>query len=555
MKYTYSLLFIFVFLINSTGLFSPIFTSESSLYANISKTMVEKNDYINLYLNGKDWLGKPHLTFWVSAASIKLFGANTFAYKFPFLLFFALALYYTFKLGSSLYNKKVGQLSALVLGSSVHIVISNNDVRAETISIGLTIAAVYHFYRLVLTFAEKSNTGTKKGFILHFFLTAFFSALAVMAVGGFVLIIIYSAILGNLLIKKKVSLKFNFTWPLLLFTTLLFILPEIYSLYEQFDLHPEKVIFNRTGVSGIKFFLWDSQVNSFLKGVPLGEERNYEYFTIVFLWAFAPWAGLALINIFLKIKLIFSRKNFKTSSEFITLLGFLVMFIIFSISDLRHNHFTNILFPFTSILVADLIINNNSIFIKKVTRLLLFFYGLLFIGVMIYLQIVFKFKYEFFDLSLQVLILVITLIFILFKKWEIKYYGIITSCIFLLYMNTAFFPELLKYQSGPEAAKYVNDNFPEYDFYSKNIDWLLEYYAKKPVKYFSNLDEINENKNKKILFVDEGFFKRKHGKNHDFKYKVIKSFPHYHITILNYQFLNQKTRDKVISTRKLILLE
>ena len=35
----------------------------------------------------------------------------------------------------------------------------------------------------------------------------------------------------------------------------IFILPELYCLYAQFDAHPEKMVFGQTGVSGLNFFL------------------------------------------------------------------------------------------------------------------------------------------------------------------------------------------------------------------------------------------------------------------------------------------------------------
>ncbi len=36
--------------------------------------------------------------------------------------------------------------------------------------------------------------------------------------------------------------------------------PELLCLYLQFDQHPEKEMFDRTGVSGLRFFFWDSSL-------------------------------------------------------------------------------------------------------------------------------------------------------------------------------------------------------------------------------------------------------------------------------------------------------
>src|SRR5450759_2027715 len=126
-------LIILVSIVNLTGLFNDIFTADSSLYATISKSISQSGDYLNIYVQGKDWLDKPHFPFWMCAISIKAFGANTFGYKFPSLLFFFIGLVYTYKLSKLLYDKETARLATLITGSAIHIIISNNDIRAEAI--------------------------------------------------------------------------------------------------------------------------------------------------------------------------------------------------------------------------------------------------------------------------------------------------------------------------------------------------------------------------------------------------------------------------------------
>ncbi|MGL6021817.1 MAG: ArnT family glycosyltransferase [Chitinophagaceae bacterium] len=74
---------------NMLGLFPTLMDQDdNTLYANIAKTIVDKNDWINLYVNGKDWLDKPHFQFWITAIFYKIFGFNQFAYKIFFLFYF-----------------------------------------------------------------------------------------------------------------------------------------------------------------------------------------------------------------------------------------------------------------------------------------------------------------------------------------------------------------------------------------------------------------------------------------------------------------------------------
>ena len=129
-------------LINAGGLFIPILEPDGSLYATISKTIAQSGDFVNLMRDGKDWLDKPHFPFWMAALSFRLLGVNAFAYKLPALLFWSAGALYTWRLAFSLYGKPVAQLSTLIYVSAAHLVISNNDVRAEPYLTGLIIGSV-----------------------------------------------------------------------------------------------------------------------------------------------------------------------------------------------------------------------------------------------------------------------------------------------------------------------------------------------------------------------------------------------------------------------------
>ncbi len=111
--------------------------------------MALSNNFLDLTFDGMDWLDKPHFQFWVTAVSFKIFGINTFAYKIPAILFTMLALFYTYRLTRDLYNRETALLAVLILATAQHLIISNNDVRAEPMLTGLIIASIYQYHRLV----------------------------------------------------------------------------------------------------------------------------------------------------------------------------------------------------------------------------------------------------------------------------------------------------------------------------------------------------------------------------------------------------------------------
>ena len=82
----------------------------------------------------------------------------------------------------------------------------------------------------------------------------FFTACAVMTKGVFTLIPIAGAVAGELIIKQNWKQFFHWRWIIALILVAIFISPELYALWYQFDTHPEKTLFGNTHVSGIKFF-------------------------------------------------------------------------------------------------------------------------------------------------------------------------------------------------------------------------------------------------------------------------------------------------------------
>src|SRR3954468_4306455 len=83
-------------LINLTGILIPIIGPDGTLYATIAKTMVQRNNYIELFANGTDWLDKSHFPFWATALSCNILGITTVAYKLPGMLFMLMGAGYTY---------------------------------------------------------------------------------------------------------------------------------------------------------------------------------------------------------------------------------------------------------------------------------------------------------------------------------------------------------------------------------------------------------------------------------------------------------------------------
>ena len=544
-KPTFFVLLVLAILVNSVGLFNDIFAADSSLYAAISKTFVVSGDYLNIYVKGADWLDKPHFPFWICALFMEVFGINTIAYKLPSFLFFIAGLYYTYKLAKSLYNTQTAYLATLILASSLHMIISNNDVRAESILVGLLMGATYYIYKL-----------TSKFSVQNILLASLFSAAAIMTKGIFVMIIPYAAIFGHLIVTKQFNKLLDYKWLILFSLTILFTAPEVYALYEQFDTKPDKVVFGKTGVSGIQFFLWDSQFGRFFNTGPIKGKSEPFFFVHTFLWAFAPWALIGFISLFKTGANLITRKF---NYEYLTFFGFVIMFLIFSISRFQLSHYLNILFPFISITIAGLLI--GEIKMNKAHQLLKVFinlYLVVFIGVIVLLEVYFNQNFSFTGIILVISLTSLCVFYNFIKKQQLnKFYvlGIISSLLFTLYLNLSFYPKLLKYQSGAQVAFYANQNFPGQDIFTTNNDWLLDYYLEKEVIPTYTLDRLTTLSldQDDLLFADDKFIKIL--EDNALEYELLKTFDHFHITLLDLNFLDKSTREKSLQKRYLINLE
>ncbi len=90
-----------------------LFPQDSASYAVLSKHMVVTGNWLELYLDGEDFLDKPHFPFWASALAMHFLGVTVFAYKLPAFVFFLVGLLYTYLLARDLHGARVARLATL----------------------------------------------------------------------------------------------------------------------------------------------------------------------------------------------------------------------------------------------------------------------------------------------------------------------------------------------------------------------------------------------------------------------------------------------------------
>ena len=531
--------------LNFSGLFVTLMGTDATLYATISKTMVLHNNYADLYVSGRDWLDKPHFPFWVTALSFQCFGFTTWAYKLPGILFLLMGALYTYYFAKELYNKQIALWSVLILLTAEHIIISNNDVRAEPYLTGLIIAAVFHFYKAY----------TRNNF-WHLLIGSIFTACAIMTKGMFAIVPIGGAIIGQFIITKQWKQIFQWRWLIAIILVMIFILPELYCLYLQFDLHPEKMIFGHTNVSGIKFFFWDSQFGRFFNTGPIKGGGDPFFFVHTTLWAFLPWSLLLFVAIFRFIKT--GIKNVE-AKEWFCICGALLTFLLFSASKFQLPYYMNIVFPFFAIITAQFLYGvqlPKSMKAIRITQIIVIVIMLIIIGALQYFFVPRYFNWPIIILECIVFLMLMFLPGRLSNNFiqKIIMSTILTACMVNLYLNLAFYPSLMEYQGGSQAAKWINQHNPQKFpvMQCEDSNWPMEFYLNQPLLSI-NPDTIKTiPTNTFILYCKADMLQRLVAKGWHIKQGCyIKS---YWVSRLKPKFLNVKTRNEELTDMQVILV-
>ena len=531
-------------LLNFSGLFVTIIGPDGALYASIAKTMVLKNNFAELFVDGRDWLDKPHFPFWMAAISFKLFGFQTWAYKLPAVLFSMMAAAYTYKLSRLFYTKETGLWAALILLTAQHLVISDMDVRAEPYLTGLIIGSVYHFFK-----------AQDKNWFWQLLIGSLWAACAVMTKGIFALIPVFGAIAISLAIVKNWKMLFNFRWLIAIGMVLVFMIPELWCLYLQFDSHPEKVIFEQTNVSGIRFFFWDSQFGRFFNTGPYKKAGgDPSFFIHTTLWAFLPWSVLLIFSV---VDFIRNKTNRIRQQDWVCISGAGLALLVLSASQFQLPHYVVIIFPFYAILVANYITRLESIKAIKLTNAIQTGLSFLLLGLIIVVHILFKPALP--SYLLLAILAILFLIVLLPKYSEERYIPLFRTAEVIMfinvYFNLAYYPTLTMYQGDSQAAFWLNKNNPQklpvvkvvnnfsyaIDFYSDEIvhdHWLGEEQKlpNKPYYVYGTQESLDDLAKQGIVM------------------EQVKSFATYRITRMKLKFLNHKTRKEAVETAKIVLV-
>ena len=341
-RYRYYLLFASIFSIYFINLFINVMDIDAAQYAVISMDMSWTKSFLHVYLQGHDYLDKPPLLFWLSSISFILFGISNLTYKLPSVLIGILGIYSTYRFAKLWYSEEKAILSSLILASSQALFLITNDVRTDTMLIGLVMFSIWQLGAYLKNNKWKNLIFASLGI-----------GGAMMAKGPIALVIPAVAFGSDFLIKRQWNNIFKPQWIILLIIVVITLIPMSYGLYTQFDLHPEKMVYGLKGPSGLRFFFWTQSFGRITGQSHWNNGAGFFYFFHTIIWDFQPWIILFIPALILKFRNFFVKGLNSKNKEYITLCGFVLIFIAFSLSKYKLPHYIFVLFPFAAIITAD----------------------------------------------------------------------------------------------------------------------------------------------------------------------------------------------------------
>jgi 4-amino-4-deoxy-L-arabinose transferase-like glycosyltransferase len=533
-------IFIVLAVLYFTGLRVDMMEVDATQYAEISREMSRSGDYLHTYQYNGDYLDKPPFLFWVSALSINVFGATNLGYKLPSILFALWALYATYRLARLLYNEEIARWAALILGVCQGMFLMTNDVRTDTILMSWVITAIW---------AIKEGEGKRPW--KYVLLGGASVAFGMMTKGPIALLVPAFCYGSDWVLKRK--WKHIFSWHHLFDALLIGVLliPMSIGLYQQFDLHPEKLVNGETGVSGLRFFYWSQSFGRITGESPWNNGAGLDFLFSAMLWAFLPWILFFLAALVINVRTVIQQRfRLSDQQEFITTGGFILSYLALGSSKYQLPHYIFVAFPLAAIMVSaliyDMIVNGKF---KKLFRVLytsqVVVLGGLLIGAILLLTIVFPGNV--FGIVFWIAGSAVWVYLLVKKNYNGKVLWISVCCMFVINAILAghFYPELLKYQVSSQVGKYIKDNkLPVDSIGEYKMDkrlHALHYYADHVLKMEESLVYLD--KCRYILTNEDG---KKDIDLSGTAYTVMMEGKMYDVTKLGIPFLNPRTRADVV---------
>jgi hypothetical protein len=515
-----------------SGLFIDV-TRDAGKYATVSREIYQNGNLINLTVHDEPYDQKPPLLFWMGAAGFAVGGISNFWFKFPVFLLVLAGIYWAFKLGESLYDRKTGLVTAFLLYSSFIYSLYSMDIHTDTPLQAFVTLALWQLFE----FVKYRRT---RNMILGFLAIG----LAMLSKGPIGAAIPAFAVVGHLVMKKDFKSLLDYRWFIGIIISFIVVSPALVGLMNQF------------GWDGIRFFFWDNMVGR-ITGSYVKAANDPVFYVHNLFYQLLPWSILFFVAVFKEFRQLI--KNSFRSPEYFTFFGIWIYFIILNSASSQLPNYVFSIVPLMAVLLAKWIMiairGNSGLYnlFLKIQHAVIF---LLWIGIFAIAGYLFPAPpFYFWILAIAALA---STGFILMHRFELVVRLLIPSAIvsFLLMflLNTHVYRYIFSYQAPPEAARFFTHHAGVGDtLYNYRYGQYEQFFYSEPqaVHLHDNSEAMNTVAGipGNWIFTDEkGLMEIQ---DLDIKADTVLKFRHLDLS-RGGRFINPKTRNDVLENMYLI---
>ncbi len=528
----------------------PLMDIDASQYASISREMLAGKSYLKIYDLGTDYLDKPPMLFWLSALSMKIFGVYDWAYRLPSLLFAILAIYSTYQLAVLFYRKEIAQLSALVLATSQAMFLITHDVRCDTMLMGWV---SFSLWQMAAWYGNKSWK--------HFFLAFVGIAGGMMTKGPIALMVPAFAFVPHFLLQRNCKQLFRWEYLLGVLVIAVLLVPMSIGLYQQFDLHPGKLINGEPINSGLRFYYWTQSFGRYTGENHFNEMNHFTFLLENMIWSFLPWILCFLLAlVFTVIDLVKKKFRIAADEEWISTGGFIITYCILARSQAQLPHYIFVVFPLASIVTARFL---YSLFyageFARWRKPIMIVHAVIFALLWVAAVVLMAWPFEQVPKYVTGIAGLCGVVFLLLTRLKKKLYPMHLELAFFtvigvnIFLSTAFYPNVLKYQLGNDAAAFIKEQkIPkeQISLYGIHEGRALHFYAQY---IFPRKDTLSSFQPTGMMITDKDSLPAVQRVFPSLK--IIHEGSHFGVTALSLPFLNPDTRDKEVPKYLIIDLD
>lgn len=302
---------------------------DEAIYAEVSKNIVERNNWVTLFWGDLPWFHKPPLFMWSTAALFEIFGISEFSARAASAISGIGLVVTTYFLGKKIHSRQAGFLASLILLSSKQIIFSS---RFGTTDIMLTLFMMFSIYAYIKAQDDHEH-----------WLIPMFSAFALAFMVKGVASVFVPIAIGLLIVARKESVKIlssRHFWVGLAIAALL-VLPWHLIMLAQ---HGSSFLGEYIGYHVI------ARATQPLEG----HDHGYLFYVFILRNQFFPWFFLVLPAVFSPF-LVKGDSKYRKYSKDLILFSFIVFFG-YTVAGTKLPWYIVPIYPPLAILVASLLI-------------------------------------------------------------------------------------------------------------------------------------------------------------------------------------------------------